>query len=151
MAGRRPAAWNEWAEVVWRDPAAPKFIGDMPHTWVAAGFVETIRAMFVYEREDDDALIVAAGIPRAWVDSGEPIGAKRLPTRYGVLSYTLRGDAARTVMQLSGEVDGALGGLVLDPPLPRPLRQATVNGQPAELREGHVVVRTLPAEVVLEH
>jgi hypothetical protein len=152
MDGRRPAAWNEWAEVVWRDAAAPKFIGDMPHTWVAAGFIETVRAMFVYEREDDAALIVAAGIPRAWLDSGEPIAAKRLPTRYGVLSYTLRADGTgRTVMQLSGKVDGALGGLILDPPLPAPLRQATVNGQLAELREGRVVIRSLPADVVLEH
>ncbi|HSN88760.1 MAG TPA: coagulation factor 5/8 type domain-containing protein, partial [Thermoanaerobaculia bacterium] len=34
MNDRRPAAWNHWAEVVWREPRIPKFIGDMPHTWV---------------------------------------------------------------------------------------------------------------------
>ena len=34
MKDRRPAAWNQWAEVVGRDPRAPRFIGDMPHTWV---------------------------------------------------------------------------------------------------------------------
>ena len=34
LADQRPPAWNQWAEVVWRDPAPPRFIGDMPHTWV---------------------------------------------------------------------------------------------------------------------
>ena len=151
MEGRRPPAWNEWAEVVWRDPKAPKFIGDMPHTWVAAGFVESVRSMFVYEREDDDALVLAAGIPRAWVETNDGVGAKRLPTRDGVLNFSLRADGAgRTRMQISGEVE-ARGGLVLDPPLPAPLRQATVNGQPAEISGGHVVVRALPADVVFEH
>ena len=32
MTGRRPAAWNQWAEVVWLDRDLPRFIGDMPHT-----------------------------------------------------------------------------------------------------------------------
>lgn len=152
MAGRRPAAWNEWAEVVWRDPAAAKFIGDMPHTWVGAGFIESVRTMFVYEREDDDALVVAAGIPRAWVEADGGVGAKRLPTRDGVLSFRVRGDGpGRTRLEVSGELDGPRGGIVLDPPLPAPLQRATVNGQPAEIRDGRVVVRALPADVVLEH
>jgi hypothetical protein len=152
MAGRRPAAWNAWAEVVWHDPAAPKFIGDMPHTWVGAGFVESVRSLFVYEREDDDALVLAAGIPRAWVERDGGTGGKRLPTRDGVLSFTVRADGpSRTRLQITGALEGPRGGLVLDPPLPAPLQRATVNGAPAELRDGHVVVRTLPAEVVLEH
>lgn len=152
MAGRRPAAWNEWAEVVWRDPAAPKFIGDMPHTWVGAGFIESVRTMFVYEREDDDALVLAAGLPRQWVERDGGVGAKRLPTRDGVLSYTVRADGeGRTRLQISGELEGPRGGLVLDPPLPAPLRRATVNGQPAEIRDGRAIVRALPADVVLEY
>ena len=152
MEGRRPPAWNHWAEVVWKDPTAPKFIGDMPHTWVASGFVEAVHTMFAYEREDDETLVLAGGIPRRWVETGEGVAAKRLPTPYGVLSYTLRADGAgRTRLQVSGEMDGPSGGLLLDPPLPAALRQATVNGQPAELRDGHVVVHTLPAEVVFEH
>ncbi|MFP5247272.1 MAG: discoidin domain-containing protein, partial [Thermoanaerobaculia bacterium] len=38
----RPAGWNQWAEVVWRDERAPKFIGDMPHTWVGSDFIRSI-------------------------------------------------------------------------------------------------------------
>lgn len=152
MAGRRPAAWNQWAEVVWKDPAAPKFIGDMPHTWVGSGFIESVREMFLYEREDEATLVLAGGIPRLWVESNGGIAAKRLPTPYGVLSYTLRADGpSRTRMQVSGELDGPAGGLLLDPPLPASLRQVTVNGQPAELRDGRAVLHALPADVVFEH
>ena len=29
LAGRRPAAWNQWAEVVGREARRPRFVGDM--------------------------------------------------------------------------------------------------------------------------
>lgn len=32
MADRRPAPWNQWTEIAWRDPKSPGHIGDMPHT-----------------------------------------------------------------------------------------------------------------------
>ena len=47
-AGRRPAAWNQWPEVVHRDSLAPKFLGDLPHTWVGSDFV---RSLLVYRLE----------------------------------------------------------------------------------------------------
>jgi hypothetical protein len=56
LADRRPLAWNQWPEIVWRDATAPKFIGDMPHTWVGSGYVQAVRDLFAYEREDDAAL-----------------------------------------------------------------------------------------------
>ncbi|MDX2169730.1 MAG: discoidin domain-containing protein [Deltaproteobacteria bacterium] len=150
MQGRRPAAWNEWAEVVWKDAGAPKFIGDMPHTWVAAGFVESVRTMFAYER--DAALILAHGVPRAWVESPGGTGVQRLPTPFGILSYTLDTDGpSLTRMRLSGDLVAPPDGLVLRPPLPAALRAATVNGQPAELTDGAVIVRSIPADVRFEH
>ena len=38
MNDRRPHAWNQWAEVVGREPRKSRFIGDMPHGWVASDF-----------------------------------------------------------------------------------------------------------------
>ncbi|MEP6858675.1 MAG: discoidin domain-containing protein, partial [Gemmatimonadales bacterium] len=38
---QRPAAWHQWAEVVYRDPKTPKFIGDMPHTWVGSDYIRS--------------------------------------------------------------------------------------------------------------
>ena len=59
-------------------PAAPKFIGDMPHTWVGSGFVEAVRDLFAYEREDDRALVLAAGIP-AELAGGRAAGRRAPP------------------------------------------------------------------------
>ncbi|MEO8604074.1 MAG: discoidin domain-containing protein [bacterium] len=153
MDGRRPAAWNQWAEVVWRDPEAPRFIGDMPHTWVAAGFVESVRSMFAYERGSDAALVLAAGVPRAWVESTDGTGVQRLPTAYGTLSYSLQSDGpSTTTMRLSGDLAIPPGGLVLRPPLPAALRAVSIDGQPVPAPDANaIVVRSLPATVLFEH
>ena len=65
MADRRPAAWNQWAEVVGRDPREPRFVGDMPHGWVASDYIRSVLDLFAYERDGDHALVLAAGVPPA--------------------------------------------------------------------------------------
>jgi len=76
MRDRRPEGWNHWAEVVWRDASTPNFIGDMPHTWVGSDFLRSVRSMFVYERERDNALVVGAGIPESWVRDPAGVAVK---------------------------------------------------------------------------
>ncbi len=151
---QRPAAWNQWAEIVWRDPWTPRFIGDMPHTWVGSSFVRALRTMLAYEREEDRALVLAAGVPLAWLAPATGgVGVKRLPTYYGVLNYTLETVKEGTLrMRLAGDLTPPPGGVVLMPPLPRPLRAVTVNGAPlADVGGEAVTVRAFPAEVVLEY
>ena len=92
LDGRRPAAWNQWAEVVGRDPAKARFVGDMPHAWVASDFIRAVLDLFAYERDDDQSLVLAAGIPPAWLD-GAGIAVRNLRTPYGPLSYSLRKEA----------------------------------------------------------
>ena len=71
MADQEPPAWNQWPEVVWRVPRTPRFIGDLPHTWVGSDFLRSVADLFVYEREVDSTLVLGAGIPDAWLaDSG---------------------------------------------------------------------------------
>ncbi len=104
MADRRPAAWNQWAEVVGREPRAPRFIGDMPHGWVASDYINALLDMLAYERADG-ALMIGAGVPDAWL-AGEGIAVERLRTPYGPLSFTLGGDARR--LRIAWRLDGAL-------------------------------------------
>ncbi len=149
---QRPAAWNQWAEIVWRDPNAPRFIGDMPHTWVGAQFVRALRTMLAYERDDDRTLVLAAGIPPAWL--AEPgVGVKRLPTYYGVISYTLAADGEHALrLKLTGDLNVPPGGIVLQPPLPGPLTAVSVNGSPVEgFAADGVTIRAFPADVRLEY
>jgi hypothetical protein len=150
---QRPPAWNQWAEIVWRDPGAPRFIGDMPHTWVGSSFVRAIRTMLAYERDDDHALVLAAGVPATWLASAPGVAVKRLPTYYGVISYTLVSAGENAIyLKLGGDLNVPPGGIVLMPPLPRPLSAVTVNGTPVTgFAPGAVTLRAFPADVRFEY
>jgi len=153
LADQRPPAWNQWAELVWRDPTLPRFIGDMPHTWVGSGFLLAVRNMFAYEREADGALVVAAGVPRAWVMSASGVSVKRLPTYYGVLHFSVRGEEPTALrVHLWGDLTLPPGNIVVQPPLPRPLTGVTVNGKPVQTFTGdRATISEFPAEVVLTY
>src|SRR5690349_10145071 len=111
MADRRPAAWNQWAEVVGRDARKPRFIGDMPHAWIASDFIRSYLDLFAYERNDDHALVLAAGVPAAWLD-GNGIRIAGLHTPYGRLSYSLRNTKGRLRLHVDAGMRLPPGGLV---------------------------------------
>jgi hypothetical protein len=99
---QRPAAWHQWAEVVYRDPREPGFIGDMPHTWVGSDFMRSIFDMFVYE--EDDALVLGAGVPDAWLDQG--VTVDNISTHFGPVGYRLRREGGRVVLRLTTKPKG---------------------------------------------
>src|SRR5207244_7111948 len=107
-AGRRPAAWHQWPEVVGRD-ATPRFVGDLPHGWVASDFIRSVLDLFAYERESDGALVLGAGIPPEWVE-GPGVAVQDLGTPYGPLSYSLKREGAAIVLRVSSGVRMPPGG-----------------------------------------
>ncbi len=151
LADQRPRAWNEWPEILWRDREAPRFIGDMPHTWVGATFVRGVRMMLAYERESDQALVLAAGVPAAWATAEQGVSVKRLPTYHGVLDLSLRAEGADALrVRVSGDLAVPPGGLVVTSPLDRPLRKVTVNGRPLAAHTAtSATVREFPADILL--
>ncbi|HUP63427.1 MAG TPA: coagulation factor 5/8 type domain-containing protein [Thermoanaerobaculia bacterium] len=95
LLDRRPLAWNHWAEVVGTEYRKPRFIGDMPHVWVASDFTRSILDAIAYDREDG-ALVIGAGVPERWL----PIHVGPLRTYHGTIDIridrggvTLSGDA----------------------------------------------------------
>jgi hypothetical protein len=127
---RRPAGWNHWAEVVWRDPATPKFIGDMPHTWVGSDFIRSLVDFFAYERESDDSLVIAAGVPLEWATEGVSVDGLR--THYGPLVFSMQPEGGAIRVRIEDGVAVPAGGIVVQTPF-------------AEA----VVVRELPASILL--
>ena len=116
MHDRRPAEWNQWAEVVGRDPRESRFVGDMPHGWVASDFIRSVLDLFAYEREADQSLVIAAGVPAAWLD-GDGIAIEHLRTPFGALSYALVRRDGRLRLEISGEdFRMPAGGIVFAPP-----------------------------------
>ena len=147
--GQRPPAWREWAEVVWHDPTAPKFIGDMPHTWVGSDYIRSVLDMFAFERDADSALVVGAGVPEAWVASAPGVVVRGLRTTHGPLDLAMRAEGDSVVVRLGGLTSVPPGGIIVRNPLDRSLRSATVNGRPATIDEDAVMVRRVPAVIVL--
>ena len=148
LAGRQPAAWNQWPEIVARNSRAAHFIGDLPHAWVASDYVRSVLDLFAYERADG-AYVLAAGIPAAWLDRAG-VAIRGLRTPYGTLSYSLVRLGER-IVELNVTANGSVppGGFVLAGPWSTPLH-ATVNGKPVDVRGGEVRIDETQARVVLE-
>jgi hypothetical protein len=101
---QRPQGWNQWAEVVCKKPNIPKFIGDMPHTWVGSDYINAVRAFFVYEDEMDSTLVIGAGLTEDWIDSPTGIEVNHLPTFYGELNYSIQKAGAIYRVDLTGNI-----------------------------------------------
>jgi len=155
MGYRNPPGWKQWAEVAYREKRAPKYIGDMPHTWVGSDFVRSVLDMLAYERARDSTLVVGAGVPWSWLEGKNarpplPTVVREVRTIYGPVGYTMSalGDSVEVALDIGARIPP--GGIVVIPPARRPFLHATVDGKPAALTpEGGVVVRALPARVVM--
>ncbi|HTX52545.1 MAG TPA: discoidin domain-containing protein, partial [Candidatus Baltobacteraceae bacterium] len=149
LAYRRPLGWNQWAEVVGRDARTPRFIGDMPHAWIAADFIQSALDLFAYERQDDGALVLGAGIPTEWF--AQPIGIRNLQTPYGALSWTARREHGRLVLTIAPGLTPPPGGVVFRWPYPNPPGRTAIDGHPAQWEiGGELRMRSIPATVTID-
>jgi hypothetical protein len=92
----------------------PRFIGDMPHGWVASDYINALLDMLVFERADG-ALVIGAGVPESWLGQGG-IRVERLRTPSGSLSFHLRDDRGRIRLTYRLEGSPPSAGLVLAVP-----------------------------------
>ena len=141
MDSRRPRGWRVWAEVVWGELRAPDYIGDMPHTWIAAEFATAIRRMLL--RENGVALELFRGAPDAWWDN-DGVTLKDLPTAFGAVSLRARRGRSQAT------VDLALSG-----PAPERItlrypgaKQARADGEPCDIQGDVILAPNLSRLVV---
>jgi hypothetical protein len=150
LAYRRPAGWNQWAEVVGSTARQPRFIGDMPHGWIASDFIQAVLDLFAYERAQDHALALAAGLSPEWL-TGSGVGITKLRTPYGMLTYSLRQEERQLVLTIAGTLEPPPGGLVFAWPYAGAPGKAAINGVPAQWENNQELrIRTLPAAVVMD-
>lgn len=150
LADRRPPGWNQWPEVIWKDPSTPRFVGDLPHGWVASDFLRAVLDMFAFERPADRALVVGAGVPASWLkDAPEGVEVRGLRTPYGPLSYRLREANGALTLSIREGTRIPPGGVVFSLPPSAAGAAVTVDGVEARAAGNEVVVRKLPAEVVV--
>lgn len=152
MGQRQPPEWRQWPEVVLRERRTPRFLGDLPHTWVGSDFLRAVLEMLAYERESDGALVVAAGVAGAWLEPGaDPIRVRHVATRWGPVSYTLRRDGGRIELRMEPGLDLPPGGIVVAAPGVEKGWRARVDGRGATVTAaGEVVVRKAAFTLELE-
>jgi len=148
---QRPQGWYHWAEVVWKKYRFPGYIGDMPHTWVGSDFINAIRAMFVYENEYDQSLVIASALYQDWIDSPDGMSVGNLPTYYGEISYSIKKDNNKYLFSISGDLKLPANGIKIKnfngSKLPV---KVTVNGvESHNFNEKEISVKELPAEVMI--
>ncbi len=151
---RAPQAWNQWAEVVSRTPRKPFFVGDLPHAWVASDFVRSALDMFAYDREFDDSIELAAGVPVDWLE-GKGVAIRGLRTSQGALGYSLRREGNALQLDIDAGIDVPAGGLVFTWPYAGEPGTATVNGKPTpwqgrELGIHALRIHDVPAKVTIQ-
>lgn len=145
----RPAGWNQWPEVVWSDLRQPRFLGDLPHAWVESDFLRAFTDLFAYVRESDHSLVLAAGVPTAWLRSAEGVGVEGLRTPYGRLGFSAREANGVLRLRIGGGLRVPPGGVVLALPRGGAPTQATVCGRRLSLQSDEPLrLRSLPCEVV---
>jgi len=148
---QRPKGWYHWAEVVWNDYRTPRYIGDMPHTWVGSDFINAVRSMFVYENEYDQSLVLASALYQDWIDATDGMSVENLPTYYGEISYAIIKDNNKYNFSISGDVKLPANGIKIrnfnGSKLPV---RVTVNGaERTDFSEKEILVNTVPAEVMI--
>lgn len=89
LKDQRPVGWNQWPEITWKNASLPTGIGDLPHTWIAAEYLRGFRSIFAYEREEDQSLVIADGVPTQWLTPTTPIEITGLPTAFGNINYSI--------------------------------------------------------------
>ena len=148
LRDQRPPGWNAWPEAVHHDYRARRFLGDLPHGWVGSDFIRSFLDLFAFERTEDAALVLGAGVPASWLERPEGIAVRGLATPWGALSYSLARRGTGYRFRVASGMRVPPGGFVLVPPSRERALAAAIDGHAVETAaDGTVTVRQLPAVV----
>ncbi len=149
---RYPSNWNHLAEVVFSDPRLGQYIGDMPHTWVGSGYINAVRSMFVYENEENNSVILGAGIDENWLKRKEGISIKKFPTFYGDINFSMRKNKGVLKIKVWGDAKPDKGFVFKSPYLKKKIKRVKINGEKwAKYSKDQVIFYKLPAEISIKY
>jgi len=141
----RPKGWNHWAEVVWKDYRLPRFIGDMPHTWVGSDFINSIRMAFCYEDEFIGSLVLGLGIKEDWIKRDNGISVKNMRTLYGKISFTLKEEEEKIIISIHGDGFNMPENFIrFAYPLKEMIKPVFINGEKVIPENGYLIIKEIP-------
>jgi hypothetical protein len=118
-AQARPREWHVFAEVIHSRLRFPRYMGDMPHTWIGAEFARAIYGMLL--REEGQTLHLLPGAPESWL-MGSGVGLDALPTAYGPLTLRARREGATARFELGPGIQPEVDIKLSWPRRERPVR-----------------------------
>ncbi len=147
---QRPLKWHHFAEVAVSDSRLAQYIGDMPHTWVGAGYINAFRSFFVYEK--NESLIIGAGIDKKWLDRKSGIYVKNLPTYFGKISYKIKKIKDGLSVNISGTA-APENGFIFELPFPKKvIRKVLINNKKwMHFTEKRIFFQKLPAKIIIKY
>jgi hypothetical protein len=148
MDDRRPAQWNQWAEVVGREVRKSRFIGDMPHGWVASDYARSMLDLFAYERPADETLVLMAGVPVEWTKK-DGFAVKNLRTAYGLLNYSLSVKGEQRIIEIA-DMKLPVGGVAVAWPQGEQPKQQTIEQGSGRWINGELRIQKLPFRIVFQ-
>jgi hypothetical protein len=138
LRDQRPAGWNQWAEVVGRDAREPRFVGDMPHAWIASDAIRSVLDLLAYERDSDQALVLGAGVLPAWWRAA-PVAVRGLGTSWGRLDFRLERESPEVLrLTVAGDARPP-GGLWFAWTGGGPPPSSTADGRPLRWEQGSLL------------
>jgi hypothetical protein len=151
---QRPQGWNHWAEVVWKDPILPRFIGDMPHTWVGSDFISSLRSLLIFEDEQRKALIIGAGIIPEWVEEKSGVTVKNLKTYYGTISFSIiKQDENTMLLKIGGSIELPPGVIIFKNIYKdKSITSVKINGRLLKnFSSNEIIIDQFPADVEIKY
>ncbi len=150
LRDRRPLEWNHFAEVVHRDYRLSQYIGDMPHTWIGAEYINSVRSMLVLEGEESGILMLCKGLTEEWISENEKIGVRNLPTIWGKINFEM----TRTNNSIKARINGDIKvpkETILYVPVNKKIKEVRINGKEWEKHSGNEVnITNIPAEIEIK-
>jgi hypothetical protein len=108
---RRPADWNQFAEVVHSDSRKGAYIGDMPHTWVGSDYINAVRGLILMEEDKSKTLNLLFGTPREWLVN-DGISLSDFPTHFGNLMMQAKWDDNDQRLNLEVDMPNGTAGKI---------------------------------------
>jgi hypothetical protein len=128
-----PALVNFEDLTFWEDMGVPGYAtGAWNKTHETGWFLGQTRIMFAAERGDD--LWLAPFVTNRWLNDGQKVAVRNVPTRFGKVGYTITSNAAKgeieAVVQLPEKCTAKNIVLRLRHPEGKPMQSVTVQGKP---------------------
>jgi hypothetical protein len=109
--------------------------------------IELMRNMLVREQGSD--LVLLSAVSPEWLRPGKAIEARKSPTEFGPMSFTLRAEDDRLTLQLDPQFRQAPARVLVRKPWFFDLRAAEADGHAVQAAEGHLALAPTARQLVL--